>query len=256
MIHVQDEDFARDCRGQFHEAFLTHTSTSPNYQILASLDLARRQVDLEGYGLVSRAYQVASVLRRRIAVGPAAAPVLPRARAGGRHPRRVPALGIVGYSESDAEHVRGLVSCATPGAATSSCWSRPGPRSTWPPPGMNGDTFKNEVLMDRFGLQVNKTSINSVLFIVTIGATLGGPELPAGGPDDHRPGPADPARSRRSPVQLKVLERRVRRPEHRPAAAARLQPVPRAVPALPGQSRGRHAVGLLHGVRRRRTSTT
>ena len=40
---------------EFHEAFLTHTTTSPNYQILASLDLARRQVDLEGYGLVERA---------------------------------------------------------------------------------------------------------------------------------------------------------------------------------------------------------
>ena len=31
---------------------MTHTSTSPNYQILASLDVGRRQVELEGYELV------------------------------------------------------------------------------------------------------------------------------------------------------------------------------------------------------------
>ena len=33
---------------------MTHTSTSPNYQILASLDVGRRQVELEGYELVQR----------------------------------------------------------------------------------------------------------------------------------------------------------------------------------------------------------
>ena len=36
-------------RRQFHEAFFTHTSTSPNQQIIASLDVARRQMELEGY---------------------------------------------------------------------------------------------------------------------------------------------------------------------------------------------------------------
>ena len=33
---------------------MTHTSTSPNYQILASLDVGRRQVELEGYELVTQ----------------------------------------------------------------------------------------------------------------------------------------------------------------------------------------------------------
>ena len=37
---------------QFHEAVFTHASTSPNQQIIASLDVARRQMELEGYGLV------------------------------------------------------------------------------------------------------------------------------------------------------------------------------------------------------------
>jgi arginine decarboxylase len=74
--------------------------------------------------------------------------------------------------------------------------------------GMNGDTFKNSVLMDRFGLQVNKTSINSVLFIVTIGATWGAlsylleamTEIARSLRTEHE---------QASPPQLKVVERKV-----------------------------------------------
>src|SRR5690242_13958999 len=36
---------------------------------------------------------------------------------------------------------------------------------------MNGYDFREKVLMDRFGIQINKTSINSVLLIFTIGVT-------------------------------------------------------------------------------------
>ena len=36
---------------------------------------------------------------------------------------------------------------------------------------MDGDTFKTKYLMDHFQIQVNKTSINSVLFMLTIGST-------------------------------------------------------------------------------------
>ena len=48
MIHVYDQDFDQKVADTFHEAYMAHTSTSPNYQILASLDLGRRQVALEG----------------------------------------------------------------------------------------------------------------------------------------------------------------------------------------------------------------
>ena len=34
MIHVRDELFEREVEAPFHEAYYTHTSTSPNYQIL------------------------------------------------------------------------------------------------------------------------------------------------------------------------------------------------------------------------------
>ena len=36
---------------------------------------------------------------------------------------------------------------------------------------MDGDTFKHRFLMDRYGIQVNKTSRNSVLFMTNIGTT-------------------------------------------------------------------------------------
>ena len=37
--------------------------------------------------------------------------------------------------------------------------------------GYDGDTFKREQLIDRFGIQINKTSRNSVLFMTNIGTT-------------------------------------------------------------------------------------
>jgi arginine decarboxylase len=37
--------------------------------------------------------------------------------------------------------------------------------------GIDGDTFKNEYLMDKYGIQINKTSRNTVLFMTNIGTT-------------------------------------------------------------------------------------
>ena len=55
IIVVADQDF-HTVEASFKEAFFTHTSTSPNLQIIASLDVARRQMELEGYELVGRAH--------------------------------------------------------------------------------------------------------------------------------------------------------------------------------------------------------
>ncbi len=65
MILVWDEDF-HHVEGPFQEAFLTHTSTSPNLQIIASLDVARRQMELEGYELTMKMTELALRLRREI----------------------------------------------------------------------------------------------------------------------------------------------------------------------------------------------
>ena len=66
MIHVHDADFERIAHDAFHQAYLAHTSTSPNYPILASLDLGRRQVELEGYELVQGALELSLILRERV----------------------------------------------------------------------------------------------------------------------------------------------------------------------------------------------
>ena len=66
MIHVWDQDFSQKVEATFHEAYMTHTSTSPNYQILASLDLGRRQAALEGFELVQK--QIENAMRLRDAV--------------------------------------------------------------------------------------------------------------------------------------------------------------------------------------------
>ena len=65
MILVWDDDF-HHVEGCFQEAFLTHTSTSPNQQIIASLDVARRQMELEGYELTMRAAEIAFRIRREV----------------------------------------------------------------------------------------------------------------------------------------------------------------------------------------------
>ena len=61
-----DQDFSQKVEETFHEAYMTHTSTSPNYQILASLDLGRRQAALEGFELVQK--QIENAMRLRDAV--------------------------------------------------------------------------------------------------------------------------------------------------------------------------------------------
>ena len=65
MLLVKDVDF-HTVEAQFHEAVFTHASTSPNQQLIASLDVARRQMELEGYGLVMNAIEIALKIRRAV----------------------------------------------------------------------------------------------------------------------------------------------------------------------------------------------
>ncbi|HNX98996.1 MAG TPA: ornithine decarboxylase, partial [Candidatus Aminicenantes bacterium] len=62
MIHVKDPDFER-IRDFFQENFNMHTSTSPGYPMIASLDVARKQMVMEGYSLLQRALEMATTLR-------------------------------------------------------------------------------------------------------------------------------------------------------------------------------------------------
>ncbi|MFZ2957443.1 MAG: aminotransferase class I/II-fold pyridoxal phosphate-dependent enzyme [Candidatus Ozemobacteraceae bacterium] len=65
MIHVNDPDF-ENIRDFFMENFSMHTSTSPQYPMIASLDAARKQMVMEGYTLLSRALELSESLRKAI----------------------------------------------------------------------------------------------------------------------------------------------------------------------------------------------
>src|SRR6185295_11314297 len=69
MLFVKDVEF-HTVEAQFREAVFTHASTSPNQQLIGSLDVARRQMELEGYGLVANAVEIAFAIRQAVARNP------------------------------------------------------------------------------------------------------------------------------------------------------------------------------------------
>ncbi len=168
MIHVYDQDWVREAREPFHEAYMTHTSTSPNYQILTSLDLGRRQVELEGYELVQRQLDLATSLAQAIA----------------RHPLLRRYFRVLTAHELIPEELRGTGAPMPLRRGFSEMWrawhedefvvdpSRITVEIT--KTGVDGDTFKHDYLMDRYGIQVNKTSRNTVLFMTNIGTSRSG----------------------------------------------------------------------------------
>jgi arginine decarboxylase len=165
MIHVLDQDYEHKARETFHEAYMAHTSTSPNYQILASLDLGRRQAALEGLELVQKQVECAMSLRDAIDNHPLLSRYVRCLTTADLIPRQYRPAGI------DQPLRSGLMNMMTawhqdefvldPCRITLSIGAT----------GIEGDTFKRTHLMDRYGLQVNKTSRNTVLFMTHIGTT-------------------------------------------------------------------------------------
>ena len=129
MIHVLDQDFSQKVEETFHEAYMTHTSTSPNYQILASLDLGRRQAALEGFELVQKQIENAMRLRDAVDNHPLLSKYMRCLTTADLIPAEYRPTGIDQPLRSrPVEHDEGL------GARTSSCWTRPGSPSTSAPP--------------------------------------------------------------------------------------------------------------------------
>lgn len=165
MIHVWDQDFTQLSAEPFHDAYMTHTSTSPNYQILASLDIGRRQVELEGYELVQRQADLATSIVQAIA----RQPLLKKYFRVLNTRELVPAEYRV--TDRAMPHRDGL-------AAWDEAW-RTDEFVVDPSritlhiglTGIDGDTFKHEYLMDKYGIQVNKTSRNTALFMTNIGTS-------------------------------------------------------------------------------------
>jgi arginine decarboxylase len=169
MIQVWDEEFSRRVADNFQEAYMTHTTTSANYQILASLDIGRRQVELEGYELVEKSIEMAMVLRSKIK----------------DHPKLSKYFHVLDVKDIIPNEFR---QCGSKEYYTvEEGWHRM--EESWEKDdfvldptkvtlsiakaGIMGDTFKNSYLMDRFNIQVNKTSRNTVLLMTNIGTTRG-----------------------------------------------------------------------------------
>jgi len=163
MIHVFDQDFEQRVAESFHEAYMAHTSTSPNYQILASLDIGRRQVALEGVELVQRQVENAMQLRDAIDNNPLVNKYVRCLRTSDLIPDEYRPSHIDQplrtHRMMDAWDIDEFV--LDPSRITLSIG----------PTGYNGDEFKREQLMDRHGVQINKTSRNTVLFMTNIGTT-------------------------------------------------------------------------------------
>lgn len=168
MIHVRDQDFNSRARESFTEAFLTHTSTSPNQQLLASLDLARRQVDIEGFQMVRRVYDMALVFRHRVRKDRLISKWFRILDEDDLVPDRFRTSTVSSYRQ-----VRQGALAEWNEAWRSDEFVLDPTRVTLfvGKTGMNGYDFREKILMEQFGIQINKTSINSVLLIFTIGVT-------------------------------------------------------------------------------------
>ena len=167
MIHIYDEDYKRKSEDAFLEAYMTHTSTSANYQILASLDVGRRQAVLEGYELVEKSIEMSMALREKIINHPDLSKYFKVLTIEDLIPAKYRSSGLSKYYDKR------------------NGWSRL--EQGWKEDefvldptkinlhigktGVNGDDFKNRFLMDQFDIQVNKTTRNTVLFMTNIGTT-------------------------------------------------------------------------------------
>ncbi len=165
MILVWDEDFHK-VEGPFQEAFLAHTSTSPNQQLIASLDVARRQMELEGYELTMKMTELALKLRREINNHPLISKYFHVATPADMIPAEFRASGLKDYGPPNSNWKDAIDAldndefALDPTRLTIICGSA----------GFDGTQFKG-LLAERFDIQLNKTSRNSVLVQTNINNT-------------------------------------------------------------------------------------
>ena len=165
MVLVKDQDY-HTVEEQFHEAVFTHASTSPNLQIIATLDVARRQMELEGYELVNRAMQLALDLRREVNTHPLISKYFRILGADEMIPAEFRNSGFVDYLTPGVNLATGVKAMREDEFAldvtrlTLVCGSA----------GFDGTQFKNLLAAD-YDIQLNKTSRNSVLLQTNINNT-------------------------------------------------------------------------------------
>lgn len=153
-------------KGRFREAIFTHSTTSPNQQIIATLDLARRQMELEGYGLVTNAIQIALSIRRAVNHHPLISKYFRILTNENLVPAEYRDTGINEYTAHDlswadaAQAIRQDEFLLDPTRLTLLCGTA----------GFDGTSFK-KLLADKYSIQVNKTSRNSILLQSNINNT-------------------------------------------------------------------------------------
>ncbi|MCA3226733.1 MAG: aminotransferase class I/II-fold pyridoxal phosphate-dependent enzyme [Burkholderiales bacterium] len=137
FIHVNDPGFKEHL---FRENFNMHTSTSPMYSLIASLDVGRKQAVIEGYKLLERTLMLAAELRQQInATG---------------------AFRVLDLDDLLPEEVKDDQIRLDPTKITidiSSC-------------GLTVDELRNE-LFTRFNITVEKSTFNTITLLLTIGTT-------------------------------------------------------------------------------------
>ena len=137
--------------------------------MLASLDAGRRQVQFEGFEMVEKSIELAMVLRAKINNNPKLSKYFDVLTVRDFIPNKYRPTGLGEYYDKR------------------SGWNRM--EDAWEQDefvldptkitlhigrtGVDGDTFKNKYLMDKFNIQINKTSRNTVLFMTNIGTTRG-----------------------------------------------------------------------------------
>lgn len=138
MIHVNDPDFDHEL---FRDHLNMHTSTSPQYAMIASLDVARKQMQLDGYGLISKALHLAKRLREQLAQHTVFEPLSLQ--------EMMPA-GLAGQGVT-VDPTK--VTIGTDGCALS--------------------TEQIQLLLfERYNIQVEKITHNTITVLITIGTTL------------------------------------------------------------------------------------
>ncbi|RYD38175.1 MAG: decarboxylase [Verrucomicrobiaceae bacterium] len=161
-----NDDCWESTEASFKEAFFSHTSTSPNLQIIASLDIARRQAELEGYELVGRSIELSLILRREVNSHPVISKYFSIATNAQMIPAEYRSSGFEDFHREGVNWKTIYDAWTTdefvldPTRITLLCGSA----------GFDGTAFKG-LLASKFDIQLNKTSRNSVLLQTNINNT-------------------------------------------------------------------------------------
>ncbi|AOS98208.1 Arginine decarboxylase [Microbulbifer aggregans] len=139
MIHVGDSVKGFDAAG-FREDINMHTSTSPQYGMIASLDVARKQMSIEGFEVLSRTLAFAEDIRQFVC-------------------ESTP-FSSLAVEDLCSEEVAGDGILLDPTKVTIDvgCAGVSAPHA-------------QQVLFNKYGIQVEKNTHNTLSFLVTIGTT-------------------------------------------------------------------------------------